>query len=121
MGNKKAVVLLAKCGSCHKTYGMRTEQRRKNKWAITWAFPIKESVAKHEGYDKVKVNGELIFDDNYPGCPYCGKSTWILCYNCGHFSCDIKKKGVFTCEWCETKSSSFDYNGQVSTQANPDF
>ena len=51
----EAVVLIAKCGESHKTYGMRLEKTGHDRWLTTWAFPIKESSAKREGYDKVQV------------------------------------------------------------------
>ena len=47
----EAVIVLAKCGESHKTYGMRAERHGKDNWLITWAFPIKETSAKREGYD----------------------------------------------------------------------
>ena len=50
----EAVVLIAKCGERHKTYGMRLEKTGHDRWLTTWAFPIKESSAKREGYDKVQ-------------------------------------------------------------------
>lgn len=36
----EAVVVLAKCGSNHKIYGMRTEKVGVDQWLFTWAFPI---------------------------------------------------------------------------------
>lgn len=45
----EAVVLIAKCGERHKTYGMRLEKTGHDRWLTTWAFPIKESSAKREG------------------------------------------------------------------------
>ena len=62
----EAVVLIAKCGESHKTYGMRLEKTGHDRWLTTWAFPIKESSAKREGYDKVQVKGDISFADDYP-------------------------------------------------------
>lgn len=74
-----AVVLIAKCGESHKTYGMRLERTGRDCWLTTWAFPIKESSAKREGYDKVQVKGGISFSDDDSGCPYCGGYALTLC------------------------------------------
>ena len=36
----EAVVVLAKCGNSNKTYGLRVEKTGRDKWLVTWAFPI---------------------------------------------------------------------------------
>lgn len=77
---------------------------------FTWAFPIKESSAKHEGYDPSSVSGNIIFADEYPGCPYCGGRNMTVC-SCGHLNCTIVTNGVFTCEWCGTQGTNGDYTG----------
>lgn len=110
---KEAVVLLAKCGEQHKTYGMRAEKISNDHWIITWAFPIKESAAHREGYDKTTVRGTIEFSSDYPGCPYCGGNSITLC-SCGNVSCTILKNDMFTCEWCKTDSTICDYNGEIS-------
>ena len=46
----EAVIMLCKCGHSHKTYGLRTEKLGRNHWRVTWAFAIRESAAKNEGY-----------------------------------------------------------------------
>lgn len=81
---KEAVVLIAKCGESHKSYGIRMEKTGADRWLTTWAFPIKDSSAKREGYDKIQVKGDISFSDDYPGCPYCGRHGLTLC-PCGHF------------------------------------
>ena len=96
---KEAVVLIAKCGESHKSYGIRMEKTGTDRWLTTWAFPIKDSSAKREGYDKIQVKGDISFSDDYPGCPYCGGHGLTLC-PCGHLSCTIMRSNVFTCEWC---------------------
>ena len=115
----EAVVLIAKCGENHKTYGMRLEKIGCDQWLTTWAFPIKESSAKREGYDKVQVKGDIAFGDDYPGCPYCGGHGLTLC-PCGHLSCTILKNNIFTCEWCGSKGQISDYTGQESIAAGID-
>ena len=87
----EAVVVLCKCGEAHKTYGIRAEKKAPNSWLFTWAFPIKESSAKREGY-----------------C----KEQFIVVCNCGHISCHIVKGNQFTCEWCGLKGTVVDYTGE---------
>lgn len=112
--NKEAVIILSKCGERHKTYGIRAEKKGKDTWIFNWAFPIKDDVAKREGYDKSSVKGNILFSEDYPGCPYCGGSSWTLC-SCGHLSCTIVKDGVFTCEWCGAKGTIGAYTGEAIT------
>lgn len=107
----EAVVVLAKCGSNHKIYGMRTEKVGVDQWLFTWAFPIKESSAKREQYDKTTVNGSIGFSDEYPGCPYCGGRNITVC-SCGHIGCTIIKNGIYTCEWCGSQGEIGDYSGE---------
>ena len=110
----EAVVLIAKCGERHKTYGMRMEKTERDRWRATWAFPIRESSAKREGYDKTQVKGNLSFAEDYPGCPYCGGQRVTLC-SCGHLSCTILKNHIFTCEWCKSQGRIGTYNGEAIT------
>ena len=109
---KEAVVVLCKCGEVHKTYGIRTEKTGHNNWMFTWAFPINETAAKHEGYDKTSVQGNISFSEEYPGCPYCRRSNWTVC-SCGHLSCTVEKNGLFTCEWCGAQGKIGKYSGEA--------
>ena len=111
---REAVIVLCKCGEHHKTYGIRAEKRGQNSWACTWAFPIKEAAAKREGYDKSSVKGNITFEDEFPGCPYCGGHNWTVC-SCGHLSCTIIRDGIFTCEWCGAQGEIDDYTGEAIT------
>ena len=107
----EAVVVLSKCAEVHKTYGIRAERVSHNGWRFTWAFPIKEASAKREGYDRTSIGGSIDCTDDYPGCPYCGQSNFTLC-DCGHISCTILKRGIFTCEWCGSQGKIGDYTGE---------
>lgn len=109
---KEAVIVLAKCGENHKTYGMRVEKHGNDNWLVTWAFPIKESSAKREGYDKTTIRGNIRFSDDYPGCPFCGGTQLTVC-SCGHLGCTIVKNGVVTCEWCRTQGQIGSYGGEA--------
>ena len=108
---KKAVVVLCRCGEVHKTYGIRAEESDANGWCFTWAFPIKESAAKREGYDKTSVGGNLLLSEDYPGCPYCRQKSFVVC-SCGHISCKVLKKDRFTCEWCGESAELTEYSGE---------
>lgn len=107
----EAVVVLCKCGKVHKTYGIRTEKLSGKKWNMTWAFPIKESAGKREGYDKVSVSGTIVMTDGYPGCPYCGQRNITVC-SCGHICCSITLRNIFTCEWCGAQGHLGEYTGE---------
>lgn len=108
---KEAVVVLCKCGKAHKTYGIRAEKTFAKRWSMTWAFPIKESVGRREGYDKASISGNVVMTPNYPGCPFCGQRSLTVC-NCGHICCTITRGNIFTCEWCGSQGQITDYAGE---------
>lgn len=115
MGEQRdAAVVLAKCSEAHKIYGMRVEKFGKDHWIVTWAFPIKDTSAEREGYDKTTIKGNIEFSSDYPGCPYCGGHELTLC-SCGHLNCTIVRNGVFTCEWCSSQGQLGDYSGEAIT------
>jgi hypothetical protein len=95
----EAVVALCKCKESKKTYGARFERTGANSWAYTWAFPIKEDAARREGYTGTTINGNVQPALGYPGCPYCGAMTFVVC-QCGKLNCNISTGGPFTCAWC---------------------
>lgn len=72
--NKKNNVLIgiAKCPQTKKLYGVRVETNQ-NRWSATWAFPIKPEVAAREGYTENQFPPDLLYEREYPGCPYCKK------------------------------------------------
>lgn len=111
----EAAVVLCKCGKHHKTYGIRAEKNGRDDWTFTWAFPIKDSSAKREGYDRTVVKGNIAFTENYPGCPYCGAKGWVLCSSCGHLNCfDGTLNGdLFTCDWCGASGTIEKYDGDA--------
>jgi len=108
----EAVIILSKCPQTHKTYGMRVEKTSSNNWLVTWAFPIKDTTAKREGYDKTTVKGNILFTDEYPGCPHCGNTPVTVC-GCGHLNCTHLENGILTCEWCGMKGELGDYTGEA--------
>ena len=112
--NNEAIIVLCKCGEHHKTYGIRAEKRGRDTWMCTWAFPIKESAAKHEGYDKSSMRGSIAFSEEFPGCPYCGGRNWTVC-SCGRLNCTIVKNNLFICEWCGAQGKIGKYAGESIT------
>lgn len=116
----EAVIMLCKCGQAHETYGLRIEKLGGNRWRTTWAFAIRESAAKNEGYDKTTVKGDIDFDDAYPGCPYCGGYEMTLCTSCGHLSCTHPVGGIQTCEWCGSQGRLGDFDGSYAITAGMD-
>lgn len=98
-----ANIVLAKCGSNDKLYGMRVEEYGKD-WYRTWAFTIKEKLAEQEGFDKTAINGSFEETDEYPGCPYCGGSRFVVCGTCNKISCYHGEK-VSICAWCGKQSA----------------
>jgi len=98
-GPLTATVVLARCTKSKKLYGMRVEKRG-NDWVRTWAFPIDEQKAKHEGFEANKVSGSMNAVDDYPGCPYCGQSGFVQCGGCDKISCWSNESNKFTCPWC---------------------
>jgi hypothetical protein len=115
-GPLNAKVIIAKCSSTSKAFGIRIEQRGKD-WVRTWAFPIDERKAKREGFDANTVSGSMNADDEYPGCPHCGSKEFVQC-RCGKIGCygGVQDHGDYTCPWCKNKgklefANSFDVSG----------
>lgn len=107
----EAKIALCKCRESKKVYGVRFEEDGPG-WKYTWAFPIKEDVAKREGYDATTMVGFINPDKEYPGCPYCGKKTFLVCDRCHKISCNITVGNTATCEWCGVTGIITDYDGQ---------
>ncbi len=95
---KEAQVVLARCPKEHKTYGIRME-KKSGKWHLTWAFPINNTKAESEGYQKFQLSGEFQTDNNYNGCPFCRTRQFLLCDKCGKLTCYHNESHV-TCAWC---------------------
>lgn len=107
---KEAAVILSKCPEVHRTYGIRAELLSKNCWQLTWAFTVKESSARREGYDRTSISGSLEFASEYPGCPYCGSHQLAVC-SCGRISCTSQKNGQSMCEWCGSRGELGEFTG----------
>ncbi len=105
----EARIGLCKCREGKRMYGIRFEKKERG-WKMTWAFPIKESVAKREGYGDTKIVGDIEVPEEYPGCPYCGSKYFVVC-GCGKLTCNNFPMGQFKCEWCGAAGTLGNYDG----------
>jgi predicted RNA-binding Zn-ribbon protein involved in translation (DUF1610 family) len=107
-GAQNAKVIIARCSKTQKTFGIRIEERG-NGWVSTWAFPIDERKAKHEGYSDTSTVALSGQDDNFPGCPHCGDKNIVQFGGCKKIGCGggSRKGLIFTeiiCPWCGEKN-----------------
>lgn len=103
VSNMQAVVALAKCCNLGRDFCVRFEKKldcSEEAWVYTWAFIPNAKSVGNERYDHQKISGTLYVQKDYPGCPYCGSKTFIVC-SCGRLSCGAAEIGsTFTCHWC---------------------
>ena len=97
---KEANVVMARCASTSKSFGIHMERRTDDVWYCTWAFPLSEKSASNEGYTNTVISGRMEFDDEYPGCPHCNSTGWVKCWSCGKLTCWSSKDKSFSCKWC---------------------
>ena len=97
---RRVAVVLARCQK-RKTgaFGIRLEAHGSGQWVGDWAFPIDESRAKREGFDRTPIDGEFSFADAYPGCPWCEAGSMALC-TCDKVLCWDGRAESITCPWC---------------------
>lgn len=98
----EANIIMQKCSKHKKTFGVRVQLMNDGDWWRTWAFPMKESQAKDEGFDKNNVKGNMFTTEEFPGCPYCGSKGFVQCNKCHKLSC-WDGETLMTCTWCGTK------------------
>ena len=101
----EANILLVKCPTAKKMFGIRVQKMKNGDWERTWAFKISEKQAGNEGYDNNTVNGSLNATKEYPGCPYCGTDGFVQC-GCGKLSC-WNGEDELECLWCGTTMENF--------------
>jgi hypothetical protein len=99
METRNVVIVMGRCGQSKRGFGMRFERREGNVWVATWAFPLRDDVAKREGYTKTEISGQFGFDQAFPGCPHCGSRSFFKC-QCGRASCWSGEGRTVTCPWC---------------------
>lgn len=97
------VIVMSRCSRTREGFGIRFEEKGRGQWLADWAFPVKERLAKKEGYDRAEIKGSIRLDDEYPGCPYCKNTSVVYCPECGKVSCYDIRAGVSTCGWCGSR------------------
>ncbi len=115
----EAKVILAKCKSTQRLYGIRIQHGQGNKWLMTWAFPIDENRAKNEGFDREKLKVDCYQDEEFNGCPDCGSKGFVICGHCKKITCYSGEKEV-RCAWCGNMMSDIAYRGAVDLTAGDD-
>mgnify|MGYP006281052121 CR=1 FL=1 len=95
-------VVPARCGHHNRLFGLRMEEREPGNWDATWAFQLREDVAKREGYEARTLEGAFGFAPGYPGCPYCEAESMYVCV-CGAVVCWNAVDPVVTCPSCGSK------------------
>ena len=55
----------------------------------------------HKSYG-ITVRQDVVHDDAFPGCPYCGNNSWWQCGNCGCIVCmdENNTKTMVKCPRC---------------------
>lgn len=108
----EARIALCKCKEGKNAFGVRFEACE-NEWKATWAFPIKKKgAAQREHYDETVLKGLIRKGSDYPGCPYCGSGSFVVCSDCGGLNCNTNSNDeVFTCEWCGKTGALVNYEG----------
>lgn len=113
---REANVVMAKCRTSQRPYGIRIEKRMNGTWYCTWAFKLSEKAGSNEGYGDNMISGRVDIDPEYPGCPYCGATGWVSCGNCKKLTCYSGEETRFKCAWCGNSgelqtSDTFDLSG----------
>lgn len=111
----EASVIVMKCGMIKKISGVRVQKMENGDWYRTWAFPLREKTANHEGYSQTRIHGSLKTTAEYPGCPHCGSKGFYICHSCNKVVCWNGNDLHVRCPWCGVEAtvniaSSFDVN-----------
>jgi len=93
------VIVMARCSRSRQGFGIRFEEKVRGRWIADWAFAIKETLARREGYDRGTISGAFGFDTSYPGCPHCRAPSIFQCV-CGKVACWDGERRTATCPWC---------------------
>lgn len=107
-----AAVILSKCTQSGSVFAVRIEETANKDWMRTWAFPIDESVASKEKFEKQKVQGNLMAREDYPGCPHCKTSDFVHCGTCNRIFC-YHGQDEITCPWCGNHSKVVTADGKL--------
>jgi hypothetical protein len=93
------VIVLARCSRSRQGFGIRFEEMQQRQWVADWAFALRETTARKEGYDRGEIAGAFAFAAVYPGCPYCGVRGIFKC-GCGKVACWDGETRTVGCPWC---------------------
>lgn len=93
------VIVIARCSRSRNTFGVRFEEKDNGQWLADWAFVIKETTARKEGYSRSEIAGVIKLDRAYPGCPYCRATSLFKC-SCGQVACWDRDRYAVSCPWC---------------------
>ena len=97
--SREATVIVARCKQTKQPFGIRMEKMSDGAWHCTWAFKITDKAVSHEKYEDTMISGRVELDPEYPGCPYCGGSSWFKC-NCNDKITCWNGESKVTCAWC---------------------
>ena len=97
------MIVMARCCREKASFGIRYEETERGIWAGTWAFPVKESYARKENYEKNTITGSIVFIPEYPGCPYCKSKGIFLCNACNHVACWDGESKTVVCPNCNAQ------------------
>lgn len=97
---RNVVIVMSRCSQSKAGVGMRFERGTDRLWHATWAFPLKEAVAKREGYDQSQISGIGAMDVEYPGCPHCRAPSFAKCGACHRVLCWDGLSNSYTCPSC---------------------
>ena len=99
MNVQNIAIVMCRCSRDKHSFGLRLERVEPTTWAATWAFAIKESTAKKEGYDRVVLEGGFVTSQEYPGCPHCRAPGFFRC-SCGAVGCWDGESRQVVCPGC---------------------
>lgn len=66
---KEANVVMARCASTSKSFGIRMERRTDDVWYCTWAFPLSEKVLQMRAIQIQSFRDEWNLTTNIPVVP----------------------------------------------------
>ncbi len=110
-----AQVLLVRCKKNRQTFGVRIEQEKGTTWKMTWAFPLTDERASHEGFGQFKLSVDCYATEEYPGCPHCKSTGYVRCGKCGKLTC-WEGENTSTCAWCGVKLTDIAYRGAMDVE-----
>ena len=83
--SKEAFATLAACEETRKPFAITVDPNGR-KLKFVWAFRIDRAKAHRERFDTSRVQGDITYDENFPGCPYCHSKQFWIC-SCGSLNC----------------------------------